>query len=352
MLLKAGTYRFNDVLSLNISPNENNYYDCIIRGEFSTPNGDWDRITIYPTYNGVEYGQTWGSETTVYHNGQWVDTSYQTITINEDTEVEYTFGTWYITNTNYNEVNAPVEDTIYTEKSSWYKSVADAIRNKKGISAPILRDNFAREILSISGGGGGECSGEHIIEVDELPEVGEEGAYYAVKAFSDVVGAMGGEIIPLKQMFEAEGMICECYVVATKPTEDIKVSDGQYEWYFYYVKDENDIFVFVGEWASLSALFNGLTFIGEITSLTDISGDGYYALMGDGGLYQYSNGEWTSYIVPSGVLEIGENGVYNVTDSAEIIVNVNKPTVYTVQSAAELPTDVVNGSLAIVLEGE
>lgn len=44
-------------------------------------------------------------------------------------------------------------DKEYLEKASWYKSVADAIRNKKGTTDPILRDDFASEIEGISGGG-------------------------------------------------------------------------------------------------------------------------------------------------------------------------------------------------------
>lgn len=43
-------------------------------------------------------------------------------------------------------------DKEYIEKSSWYTSVADAIRNKKGTTDPILRDDFASEISSITGG--------------------------------------------------------------------------------------------------------------------------------------------------------------------------------------------------------
>ena len=43
-------------------------------------------------------------------------------------------------------------DKEYIEVASWYKGVANAIRSKKGTSEPILRDNFASEIESISVG--------------------------------------------------------------------------------------------------------------------------------------------------------------------------------------------------------
>ena len=59
-------------------------------------------------------------------------------------------------------------DKEYLEKASWYTSVADAIRNKKGTTDPILRDDFASEISSITGGGETpEYDGTVIIEKAE-----------------------------------------------------------------------------------------------------------------------------------------------------------------------------------------
>lgn len=55
---------------------------------------------------------------------------------------------WLLANTE------AVEDKEYLEKASWYKSVADAIRSKKGTTEPILRDDFPSAIEGIETGGG------------------------------------------------------------------------------------------------------------------------------------------------------------------------------------------------------
>lgn len=173
MLLKAGTYRFNDVLTTDISVSD--IGDTVsIDIEPITLVTDVGVIVVNKiilpivnigvtallgggTIDGIENNQM-----TIYLIGDgfngWTDPSLQTITVTYDQTVDDTFGAYFIANTNYNEVN-PTVDTIYTEKSSWYKSVADAIRNKKGTSAPILRDDFAREIESIS-------VGEEVAEYD------------------------------------------------------------------------------------------------------------------------------------------------------------------------------------------
>jgi hypothetical protein len=86
----------------------------------------------------------------IYYNATLDDIENWGIgTFNVISTANSTVDAWLLANT---EAVGETEDTIYTEKSSWYKSVADAIRNKKGTSAPILRDDFAREIESISVG--------------------------------------------------------------------------------------------------------------------------------------------------------------------------------------------------------
>ena len=240
-------------------------------------------------------------------------------------------------------------DKEYLEKASWYTSVADAIRNKKGTTDPILRDDFASEISSITGGGsGGECSGNHIIEVDELPtENIDESATYQETKFNKIVANMGGSIVAFDEGFEFHS-------VSTKPTENIQVSTNDVM-HCYYVKDENDIFVYLdlgngNEWVSLSLLFDGLTFIGVITNESEATTDGYYALFGTS-LHQYKDGAWVDYIVPVGSATIEDNGTYPIANKAEVIVNVNKPRAYTVKTVDDLPTDAADGSFAIVLRG-
>lgn len=282
-------------------------------------------------------------------------------------------------------------DKEYIEKSSWYKSVADAIRNKKGTTDPILRDDFASEISSITGGGSGECSGEHIIEVDTLPETGEDGAIYKLtQAFSDIVIYVGGVIL-FREYAAAEGITVEYYAVSTKPTDNIRAIDETNRIFpCYYVKDENDIFLYheTNGWLSFSLVMEISPFNGEISDASEATTFGYYAL-GGGILYcQYINGTWelmiyesnitseeqivtpttsaqeitptsadylskvtvnaipSKYIVPSGTLSIDTNGTHDVTNKASV--NVNVLTSYMVETAENLPTDAPQGALAIV----
>ena len=179
MILKAGTYRFNAVLNTDIvfEQSINFYYIETFEG-----------MSIRSNFTSlkIELGALVGYQTTLIVDGNIVDNyndkviySYdngfesrpQEHTVTNDTEVDDTFGTWYIANTNYNEVNTPQEDTEYIEVASWYTSVANAIRSKKGTTAPILRDNFASEIELISVGADvPEYDGTVIIEkAESLP---------------------------------------------------------------------------------------------------------------------------------------------------------------------------------------
>lgn len=164
MILKAGTYRFNDEitpLDKNITIEEFNGDEPMHPLPFyciSNPNIVFDNLrccsiniddaieqdgvtydaSIHKTemgyiikqINNYWYAYEKGSMS-ISHNGEvvesgtyngWCDgqppypsdiTDYQTHTIIEDTEVTDDFGTWYKANTNYNEVN-PTETPIAT----------------------------------------------------------------------------------------------------------------------------------------------------------------------------------------------------------------------------------------------
>lgn len=199
------------------------------------------------------------------------------------------------------------------------------------------------------GGGSGECSGNHVIDVDNLPETGEEGAVYKKMSFVDVVANMGEWVKVVNDWFIPFGASCGCYIIPTKTTEGIMTSDYETCFYFYYITDENDIFIYDGSsWASASNFFD-MPYGGIINDISEATDDTcYYALM-EGGLYQYSNGEWASYIKPSGSLEITEFGEHDVSKYATATVKFSVPMSYIVQSVADLPTDAVNNSLAIVM---
>lgn len=125
MILKAGTYRFRNVLTIpvvdvvgdfNFVSNDIDYIQLSfvdLAGTEAT-SANWNLLfsdglgILDPeTKSAIPYSYTDGS-------GGWNDTLYQSITITSDTEVEDTFGTWYIANTNYNEVNAkPLAEITY-----------------------------------------------------------------------------------------------------------------------------------------------------------------------------------------------------------------------------------------------
>lgn len=56
-------------------------------------------------------------------------------------------------------------------------------------------------------------------------------------------------------------------------------------------------------------------------------------------------------VIPNGDVTFNENGSYDVKDKATAIVDVKMPTPYRVNTFSDLPTDAVDGSLAIVLRG-
>jgi hypothetical protein len=208
-------------------------------------------------------------------------------------------------------------------------------------------------------GSGGECNGKHITEVDELPTENIEGVYKLSKLTNIAIYMTG--------MSSAEfvgGDVSGLYWVTSKPTENIRVTDFDNGIiYFYYVEDENDIFFYsdptgtgTNSWMTFGEFYalmggSGFAFKGTISDISEATEMGYYAISGSS-FHQYMNDSWVNYIVPSGTKEITENGTYDVTENASVKVHLNVPTTYTVQLVADLPTDAVDGSLAIVIGGE
>ena len=136
MLIKAGTYRFNGVLSgfdnfaYTTSPSVSGVYRYGLVLPLSLGDGElvidtliFQKLDNYDVGTEILDGymllgasQSMSSEAVIYTTFSsnlleveegWFISSYQNSTITEDTEVDDTFGTWFIDNTNYNEVNTP-----------------------------------------------------------------------------------------------------------------------------------------------------------------------------------------------------------------------------------------------------
>ena len=136
MILKAGTYRFNDTPSI-----PNNFEQSIVftitdgtqivecnamsvvdntiadRGDGITYNtkclkysmyiADYDSYFSAGVYNECESFKEWSTSL-------MAEDILRNTTLAKDTEVDDTFGTWYISSTNYNEVNAkPIAEITY-----------------------------------------------------------------------------------------------------------------------------------------------------------------------------------------------------------------------------------------------
>jgi hypothetical protein len=233
---------------------------------------------------------------------------------------------------------------------------------KTGASDKTLTGSINRLVAGYSGGTGStECSGKHIIEVDELPETGEEGVVYKcgdsfyqwVKEFKDIITLQSnGDTLSFVGTYEALGTATfVLYYVKTKPTENIQAVDQTTMpmiFPFYYVEDEDNIFLYgdsegtgTNEWVLLTVISEDLTYQGVITDASEATVvDGIYALVSDG---------WKEYLAPSGSIAINKKGTYNVSQYVNAIVEV--PSSYMVQTTTELPTDASDGSLAIVLRG-
>lgn len=176
-------------------------------------------------------------------------------------------------------------------------------------------DGFSKVVVNVPNSGSSECSGNHIIEVDELPteNIDEtalyemDGVYYRYSAggFTDVILFLFSAQSLLSQTPNAE-----LYWVKTKPTENIVISDlniGSAA--LYYVEDDNDIFIYADisesgtpDWVSLSVLYEGtpynITFKGVISEMSEATEIGYYACI--------RSSSWKTYVRMNGTISKGQ----------------------------------------------
>lgn len=155
--------------------------------------------------------------------------------------------------------------------------------------------------------GSGECSGNHIIEVDELPQVGVEGAIYSLRAFTDILAVM---YIPnYGAMTNSMGV--GGIIVTSEAFAAIEPEDGM----ICFVTDIPEIYVYAeGAWHSvLEAMGEQAQFmtggcLGEIANINeaDKTTGGYYAIV-ENILYQYMGGKHKQLIAKGELLYTSNN---------------------------------------------
>ena len=113
-------------------------------------------------------------------------------------------------------------------------------------------------------------------------------------------------------------MSIELYYVKTRPTDNIEISFED-NLHLYYVEDEDNILAYgdfeesgANAWMSLS---DEMPYGGAITDVSQITTTDYmiYALVDNG---------WKEYLAPEGSITIVANGTFDVTEKAEVTVNV------------------------------
>ena len=163
--------------------------------------------------------------------------------------------------------------------------------------------------------------------ISDVHQINAEGIYFLIeeqvsfhkyeKKLTDIIW-MENEPLSLRREFLAEGatILPNYYIIPTKTTDGIFVSDLDQGLFvnIYFIEDEADLFYYDGQtWYSMSErseFMNG----GAISNISEATTEGcYYALIT----------EWTDLVVPTGISMITENGVYDVADKANVIVNMN-----------------------------
>lgn len=147
------------------------------------------------------------------------------------------------------------------------------------------------------------------------------GSYFGyVKGLEDIFVVDGSDKMSLVELYSAFGVSFNLYYAETKPTENIVITDPNVSVFnVYYIAGEDDLFVYgdvtesgTNEWASFTTLM-GMPNNGAISDTSEATEDGVYAVVADG---------WKEYLAPKGSVTITENSTVDVTDKASVIVEV------------------------------
>lgn len=324
MILKAGTYRFNDVpnalynittqeefdtffpiaqFSFNFVSNGINYTKIesmyangtfaysglsFTATEFSSLSYSDDEGTI----STQAYGKGTGFDGVTYSG--WQNEAYKEHTIPEQ-EVDDTFGTWYIANTNYNEVNpTPLATIEYNGQTIAQLNAGEtatlSCEGKKMASDVVVKVNEPK------------CTLPHIIEVDELPTSNiDTNAVYKIRPpyqngviragtyeFKDVINPSETTLyqpIQFKSYLNYETPL-DYYGMTVEST-------GIHYWDNADGSESESVYSFIEGWGSIKSRTNRIPTDNEAS---ETFGTWFNAnIQGYDVLYQYVNGEWVQY---------------------------------------------------------
>ena len=308
---------------------------------FYCDNGVWDSATssvVYGIYklNGNTWEKISSNEFSVGRSNFWTDgnTLYYAYVNYENGEMVYknyifTDGVfeetdqWNISKFSSSPVWTDGVNTYYSDGGIQYVlgeiQVNTLYARTNGSWVSEEDENFSIQV---------DCTADHIFIVDELPTQNiVDGATYKC---GDSYYRYGKELTDVRydaySLAELLGVTAPVnyYYVSTKPTENIAITSEADSFHIYYVEDENDLFLYgelsdIGEnvWASISEAI-GATFNGVISNESEATEEGLYAVVSNG---------FQSYVAPKGTLEITENGTYDVSEKASVVVNTSNSAV-------------------------
>ena len=190
-------------------------------------------------------------------------------------------------------------------------------------------------VIQAVGGEGGTCSGNHIIEVAELPtkDIDESAVYLCNGAYykhggglTDVYVKIDDACTSLKEASAESGAVVSFNTIPAKTTDGILPSNGDTAIHYDYMEDDKNVFCYVdGEWVvAVTAI---------VSDVSEITNNGLYAIV---------NAEWKKYT--SG----GESVYSGAIDLSNIpqVDSIDNPT-------ASSPTAVMyDGEIYLLVEGE